>query len=518
MASLWSGRPGFWIKLVIAVAFVALADAFFYGGHIGSTLGVFALMLVCAIVAVHPAVRRDPRARIAAALAGMMAMILLDAPSLQVWMLYWALLAVVVLSPRAAAGLDAWAWSLRLGYLAAVGTIGPVLDGLKMRGRLGLWRGAAGRTLATVAAPAIGGAVFLALFASANPVIDQALSGIRMPAVDIARALFWLFCLVGVWSFLRPRFRRRRRERAERTEARPIPGTSVASVGLSLGVFNALFALQNGLDIAFLWSGAALPKGVTLAEYAHRGAYPLIVTALLAGVFVLVALRPGSPSARRPWLRGLVVLWVAQNVFLVASSILRTLDYIQAYSMTRLRIAALLWMGLVAFGLVLICWRMLRGKSSGRLINANVMAAGVVLAGCGVVDLGAIAARWNVDHAREVGGDGPPLDLCYLALLHGASAAPLSELERRPLSPGFRDRVAWVRFVTLTRLNNRQADWRDWTWRGSRELEDAERLYPFPPSAPATPSSGTCHGGSPPPPPAASRPSPPRALTGKPPG
>jgi hypothetical protein len=196
-----------------------------------------------------------------------------------------------------------------------------------------------------------------------------------------------------------------------------------------------------------------LPKGVTLAEYAHRGAYPLVVTALLAGVFVLAALRPGSETARRPWLRALVVVWIVQNVLLVASSMLRTLDYVQAYSLTRLRIAALLWMCLVASGLVLICWRMLRGKSSTWLINANVLAGGLVLAGCGAVDLGAVAARWNVEHAREAGGDGPPLDLCYLATLDDASiVVPLSELANRPLPPVFRDRVVWARSVALKNL------------------------------------------------------------------
>ena len=71
---------------------------------------------------------------------------------------------------------------------------------------------------------------------------------------------------------------------------------------LSLAAFNLIFALQNGLDIFFLWSGAPLPEGMTLAEYAHRGAYPLIATALLAGLFVLVTMRPRSrpppPSIR----------------------------------------------------------------------------------------------------------------------------------------------------------------------------------------------------------------------------
>ena len=54
---------------------------------------------------------------------------------------------------------------------------------------------------------------------------------------------------------------------------------------------------------------------------------------------------------------------------------LRTVDYVDAYSLTVLRIAALVWMALVAIGLVLICWRLLRGRSGAWLINANVLAA-----------------------------------------------------------------------------------------------------------------------------------------------
>jgi hypothetical protein len=203
-------------------------------------------------------------------------------------------------------------------------------------------------------------------------------------------------------------------------------------VTLSLVVFNLLFGLQNGLDAAFLWSSADLPEGVTLAEYAHRGAYPLIGTAVLAGLFVLVALSPGSETARRPWIRRLVVLWVLQNLFLVASTMLRTIDYIAVYSLTELRTAALAWMALVGVGLALICWRMLRGKSAAWLLNANTAAAGVVLAAASIVDLGAVAAGWNVAHAREVGGRGAALDLCYLNGLGGSALVPLTGWRRAP--------------------------------------------------------------------------------------
>ena len=86
------------------------------------------------------------------------------------------------------------------------------------------------------------------------------------------------------------------------------------------------------------------------------------------------------------------------------------MDYVEAYSLTVLRIAALIWMALVAVGLALICYRLLRGKSGAWLINANLLAAALVLAGCTAANLGGIAADWNVRHAREAGGHGAAID------------------------------------------------------------------------------------------------------------
>ena len=60
-----------------------------------------------------------------------------------------------------------------------------------------------------------------------------------------------------------------------------------------LAVFNIIFALQTLLDVIYLCGGAALPRGLTYASYAHRGSYPLIAAALLAAAFVIVTFRPG---------------------------------------------------------------------------------------------------------------------------------------------------------------------------------------------------------------------------------
>jgi hypothetical protein len=477
-----SRRPrdlSFALKVGVALILVVVADLMSWGHRIGWTLGVFALLLTLAATALHPDARRDAKARWALIAATALAILLAWSPSLLAWLLFWAMLSLAVLLPRAARFDDAWRWSQRLVAQAVVGLAGPWLDLGRTRkaGRMTRgwnWRG----IVPLLALPVAGGAIFLTLFAAANPVIGQVLSTLRFPTISADlfwRAVFWLMVLTLAWGALRPR----RRRALPTGKARPpvdLAGVSVASVTLSLIVFNVLFALQNGLDALILWGGAGPPAGMTLAQYAHRGAYPLIATALLAGLFVLVTLDPRMPTAKVPLIRILVVAWVGQNLFLVASSILRTVDYVQAYSLTPLRIAALIWMGLVGLGLVLICWRMLRGKSGAWLINANTGAALVVLVvACGI-DLGAVAAAWNVRHAREIGGQGPELDVCYLNRLGPSALVSLVEAERRSTSPELTDRVAWVRERATIEMRTRQADWRAWNPRDALRLERVRLL------------------------------------------
>jgi hypothetical protein len=265
--------------------------------------------------------------------------------------------------------------------------------------------------------------------------------------------------------------------------------------------------MQNLMDAAYLSGTVPMPEGITLAEYAHRGAYPLIVTALLAALFVIVTLRPGSSTAAVPMIRRLVVLWIAQNIVLVGSSILRLLDYVEVYSLTILRISALAWMLLVAVGLMLICWRLLKSKSAGWLINASLAAAAVLLTTATFVDLGNVAAWWNIRHAREAGGQGAALDLCYLSELGSSSLLPLIELERNPdLKPAFRERVQAVRYNIFRQLRSQIVH--AWTIRGEQRLQQAEQLIPTLNLIPLKPAMRNCDGSVVPPRPVISVPTP----------
>lgn len=427
----------FWLKAGASLALAAVTDGVLLGwGQAGGALGGLELLLLGTALALRPALRRNRGALGCLGLAGTMAMATILDPGWLAWSLFWVFASLGALLPGAARFGDVWAWSQRLAWHALRAGFAPALDLMhwrKARRRQGNrpWYGA----LSQLALPVIGSAVILGLFAAANPVIEtwlDALATFSVPGSAVLHLILGAVWFTFAWSLLRPRLPRRVLGTFDGSGDLPIPGVSPTSVRLSLIAFNVLFALQNAMDLLWLWGLAPLPKGMTLAGYAHRGAYPLIATALLAAGFVLVALRPSSQTAAMPLVRRLVVLWVAQNVLLVAHAALRTADYVAAYSLTTWRIAAMIWMGLVALGLVLVLWRMLRGRSASWLINANAAAAIALLGVCTFVDLDTVSARYNIAHARELGGSGPALDICYLQQMGPSALVPLAELEQRP--------------------------------------------------------------------------------------
>ena len=515
-SSVRSPKFTFLWKIVAGALLVAGADMLFFVQAAPAPLGAFALLWAVLLGGAAPALLHNRNAILALAAAGLFGLVLIDDPNPLACLLFLTAISLAALLPRVARFGSALAWAPRLVLHGMSSPFAPLADLARLQRagrRSGRFR--PGAAVALLALPIAGGALFLLLFSAANPLIERAIEAVRPPSFGaelLLRILLWAGVMVLTWTSFRPRpFVTRALTGWEERDI-PLPNLPTTTVTLSLLVFNAIFLVQNLLDILFLWSGAPLPEGVTLAEYAHRGAYPLILTALLAALFVLVVFRPGSETAARPLIRRLVVLWIGQNLLLVASSILRTLDYIDVFLLTELRIAALAWMVLVALGLVLICWRLLKGKSSRWLINTNAAAAALVLTLASILDLGAAAAAWNVSHAREVGGRGAPLDLCYLRRLGPSSLLPLIQLERRLEEGAFRDRVRAVRLATMTQLEEDQADPPNWSWRGARRLAEARRLSArLPAQLRDAPFGRDCNGSlasppAPPPPPLTAEP------------
>ncbi|MGX9146626.1 DUF4153 domain-containing protein [Mesorhizobium sp. 128a] len=495
----------------IAVLLVALADFFFYDQPVGITVLVFAIATATAVVAVHPSALNSPRPWLKPVC--LLAALLPLAENVSPLSVSIALVAMVVFALSLAGRLRR-----RIAGVARQITLFLLAVPLRFISDFIRWRKTARRfgrrrirvaSIAVWVMPLTLGAVFLALFGAANPVIDYWLSLIDLmkliDLIQLARIVFWLVVLAGVWALLRPRVPRflPRIRRPGHGLAGTRPATKAqrhvvedivfgkGAILRALLVFNALFALQTGLDAAYLWGGIALPDGMSYATYAHRGAYPLIATALLAAGFVLAALRPGSETSGDPLIRRLVYAWVAQNIVLVISSILRLDLYIGVYALTYWRIAAFVWMGLVASGLALIIARIALGKSNEWLLSANLLTLSATLYACCFINFAAVIANFNVDHSLEMSGSGTPLDAEYLRSF-GAVAMPA--LDRYYMHKFGNQTTYLADQLMIDDYIAEQKKWRAWSFRGWRLVQVLDKRGPLvlplaqQPSRPSQPS------------------------------
>lgn len=494
MTSLLTAAPSYCARFGVAVLLAVLADFFFYGQPVGITFFLFGVTLAAA-AAPRPSALSTGRAwfKPVALLVGLLPLIEnVSALSVAIGL---AAMAVFALSQvgRLWRGAARIAGQVALFLLAAPFRF--VHDFFR-------WRKAARRfgrrsiRLAPIAVwimPLTLGAVFLALFGAANPVIEYWLSLIDLVAlldfIELPRLAFWLFALAGVWVFLRPRLPRFLRRIAHLASPIPLGVTTTraaakpvedivfgkAAILRALVVFNILFAVQTALDATYLWGGVALPDGLTYAAYAHRGAYPLIVTALLAAGFVLAALTPGSATSGDPFIRRLVYVWVAQNIVLVISSILRLELYIGIYALTYWRVAAFVWMGLVAAGLALIIARIALGKSNEWLLSANLLTLSATLYACSFINFAALIANYNVDRSYEMRGPGTRLDIRYARSL-GPDALPaldrFFDQQKKTFLTDLRDPAD---AVTEAHYRAEQRNWRAWSFRDWRLLRYLDR-------------------------------------------
>ncbi|WP_439371283.1 DUF4153 domain-containing protein [Bradyrhizobium sp. DASA03120] len=473
------------VKLAMALVLAALADWLFYGQRAGLSLVIFAVAIVSASVLANHASLDIRRAAIGGAVIVLgLVPVSEELNTLSFLILIAAMVIALLLATNPeTTGLADRARALRNFVLFGPFRVFPeALQVFNMS--------AFTRSIALWLMPVVLGTVFVALFAAANPVIEQWVAllnpKIILDYVSVPRVLFWIMMLALVWPFIHVRWRRRKiavATEANAVEPPPLPPfvspefLGPSTILRSLILFNLLFAAQSILDGLYLWGQVALPDNMTYAAYAHRGAYPLIATALLAAAFVLVAMRPGGPAEKSRVIRPLVYLWVGQNVLLVASSILRLDLYVGIYMLTYWRIAAFIWMGLVALGLILIVARIALDRSNGWLVCANLIALTIVLYSASLVNFDAFIADYNLKHSSEMGGNGVKIDANYLLTL-GPQALPAID---KVIALRGGDYCLAGRRDRLVESQRQDLAWRAWgfrSWRLQRRLDAQAKGQP----------------------------------------
>ena len=425
------------VRLVLLLALILLADWLFWGYGVGVSLVLFGVALAAAVWLASG--RRDWRRRdtLAALVfgAGLLPVleymqgvsVLFYIGSLTGFAVWVALNGQGRLADLLQAGFRFWLLA-PMQVLRDAGTGGQaVVQAQDMRGLLRAW-----------GLPVAASVIFLVLFVVGNPVFENLV--FRLPGIDgdVSRLLFWALVAALVWPFLvLQKMRQRMRVPFDMPDA---PRLSVPalfnpqSVVNSLVLFNLMFALQTGLDAVYLWGHAELPDGVSPAAFAHRGAYPLVLTALLAGLFAMVS-RPYVFERRG--LQALLLLWLGQNVALMAGAVLRLDLYVEAYGLTYLRVAAFIWMGMVAAGLALIGWQVLRGHGNGWLLARMAALLVAVLYICSFVNFANMIAAVNLEREQNIyvmqGSPRAPvrLDAAYICGLGPMAKPAIVDYQRR---------------------------------------------------------------------------------------
>ena len=463
---------------LVAFASIGVVDFLFYEEPLGASAAVAGLYFFGFLLWQMPPTRRKEAGffYIAAAFAGLLAALAWNPTPLPI-LLTATTLALLAIAARTGGASSSSLWLKRLAEFAFWGWMqlwrdSAILDRWKKSGHASKSCFAGSDLKRRWLFPISITLGFLILFTIANPIIsnwignsfqavERFLSSINWPSTG--RITLWIITLPLVWTLLRFRPKSRDTLTADRLIPEKVTERiSTDTLIRSLILLNILFAFMNLLDLRYLWGGATLPDGMTYAEYAQRGAYPLVLSALLAGFFVIMTFRSGGASEQSRLARMMVGIWILQNIFLTVSAGWRLGIYIDIYSLTRLRLAATIWMGLVACGLVWISFRILWHKDNRWLIQRNILTLGAVLYIAAFLNFDGYIARYNTTHCREVSGNGAPLDWDYLKEL-GPEALP--SVRRLKDIPDLDVQFQANRHQAQAYLE-RQLQWQSSNWRG----------------------------------------------------
>ncbi|MEM1387612.1 MAG: DUF4173 domain-containing protein [Pseudomonadota bacterium] len=404
MASV-SAQRGFWDFGVSLIVLIGCADLLFWGRAPGVSLPLMAAAVFVAACLRNEVAPRDAVRPALLLMIGALPAVEYVQPLSVVFLalslalaLAWAVRPALLLGEipragfdRAVAVLQRWRGMVTapLALIPAARDGGAVTDAAPRD-----WRAPVRAVFRNWALPVGGTLVFASLLLQANPVLLDFVSPDINAVALIDRAVFW----AGLALMITPLLDRGPAPERSLPNMPSAPrlsrfGVNEGSVLRALWTFNALIAVQTVLDLSILVGGAALPEGMSYAEYAHRGAYPLLATALLAGVFALAA-RPFLEQGKT--LKPLLYLWLGQNVVVCVTAFMRLDLYVAVYGLTYLRLYAMIWMALVAAGLGLTAMQVAARRSNGWLLRAATALGLSTLYAASFINFAHVIARHNI--------------------------------------------------------------------------------------------------------------------------
>lgn len=166
-------------------------------------------------------------------------------------------------------------------------------------------------------------------------------------------------------------------------------------------VLNFLILIFNYLDLRHVWFDFEW-NGQLLREFVHEGTWTLVFCVALSAVLALLFFNGKIPFySKNKTLKWLVKIWVAQNVFMVASVFIRNLRYVEYYNLASLRIGVFIFLIIAAFALIALLMKINHRRNMFWLLKNVFVFTAIILAISSAPDWNRVIMRYNISHRNS---------------------------------------------------------------------------------------------------------------------
>jgi hypothetical protein len=252
---------------------------------------------------------------------------------------------------------------------------------------------------------------FFLLYQHANPLFNEATKYINFDWLSIEWCFFTLWGFLVAYGLLKsktihPLANADRHYNSKILKQESYPTTYFDELLIVKWVFillNVMLLVLNVLDVYQLYINPQLPKGITLSDFVHQAIGSLIFSIVLALTMISICFRGELNFLEKVKpIRYLIYGWVAQNVMMIISAIVRNWWYIDVYALTYLRIGVFVYLGMALVGLILTAYKIKTLQRVWALTRLNIGTWFLALCLSTMVDWDKLIADFNLLHAHQL--------------------------------------------------------------------------------------------------------------------
>lgn len=186
--------------------------------------------------------------------------------------------------------------------------------------------------------------------------------------------------------------------------------------GLLLLLLNIVLLVVNASDIVFLSEGVELNTRTSFSALVHQGVEALIASIVFAVAILLFFFRGQLNFDRKAKaLYFLALLWIAQNLILIATSGIKNTLYIEFFGgLTYKRIGVYYYLILSIIGLIVTAYKLYTKKPNWFLMRVNFTVFFAIMVASSIVHWDGVITNYNMQQAKANAKDP---DIHYMTRL-----------------------------------------------------------------------------------------------------